>query len=167
MNNAQYRVNELAHVKLLLLLLFSVGLLAVCTIPISVMWHSLDDTVHTLFIVLFSISVITSLAGIVRLLFCRVRLDENGADADDLFGNTVLNWSDIRTAAIVRLVVGSQKSDGFIVLSTREPQEVLTHRALTTRKVLSRDEVVRIPLNARRRAAVEHYLRMTLPEYTL
>ena len=44
---------------------------------------------------------------------------------------------------------------------------VLTYRALTTRKVLAPDETVRIPLNPRRRAAVEYYLHMSLPEYTL
>lgn len=167
MSNTPPRLNELAYVKLLHLLLFSMGFLILCAVLISPMWHNLSDTVHTLFIILFSLSFVTSLAGIVRLLFCRVRIDENGADADDLFGNNAMAWDEIRTAAIVRLNINGQKADPFIVLSNREAEVVLTYRALTTRKVLAPDETVRIPLNPRRRAAVEYYLHMSLPEYTL
>ncbi|MBR3764912.1 MAG: hypothetical protein IKK57_10245 [Clostridia bacterium] len=167
MNNAQYRINELANVRFLLLsFAFLAGMLL--GIPLlTYMWAPHESPLLEAFLIFFKLSCLTYLAIGVRLLFCRVHIDETGADVDQLFGNTAMSWGDVRTAAIVRLVVGNQKSDGFIVLSSREPQEVLTHRALTTRKVLSRDEVVRIPLNARRRAAVEHYLHMTLLEYTL
>ena len=167
MTKHQPRINELAHVKLLLMTCaFLAGMLL--GIPfLSRRWEPLDSPLLDAFLIFFKFSCITYLAIILRLLFCRVRIDETGADVDHLLGSNALNWGDIRTAALVRLVISGQKSDAFIILSTREPQEVLTHQALTTRKVLSPSEVIRIPLSYDRRRAVEHYLHMTLPEFTL
>lgn len=167
MSNTPPRINELAHGRLLMLLLVSVCFPVICIAFLSTMWSSLDEKTHLVVIVVCALSGVMSLALITRLLFCRVHINETGVDADDLFGSSALSWGDIRTAAIVRLNINGQKSSPSIVLSTREPQEVLTYRALTTRKVLSPEEVIRIPMSPRRRAAVEFYLHMTLPEFTL
>lgn len=162
------RIDEMYNRKFMLLMLVMLILLAVCAVAIGNVWHNLDATLHTVVLIAFAMSGVTSLVLLLRLAFCRVRINESGADVDNPFsGNTTLAWGDIRTAAIVRITMGGKKADPVILLSTREPEIVLTHRALTTSKVITKDEHVRIPLTPARRKAVEHYLGMTLPEYTL
>ena len=162
------RIDELYNRKFMLLMAAMLVMLAGCAVIISNVWHNLDSTTHTVALIAFAMSGVTTLGMLVRLAFCRVRIDEGGTEADNpLSGGNHLAWSDIRTAAIVRITVGNQTADPLILLSSREPEVALTHRALTTGKVLTKDEQLRIPLTPARRKAIEHYLGMTLPEYTI
>ena len=107
------------------------------------------------------------LLAILRVAFCRVHIDESGVTADRLpLGQTSLRWEEIRTAAIVHLHVG-QNSDPIIVLSTLPPEQVLSRKALLGLPGLSPEEHVRVFYSSSRAAAVQHYLHMTLPEYSL
>lgn len=162
------RIDELCNRKLLLLIIVSLVFVAACGIAIGYVWHNLDATTHTVILIAFAMSAVTSLVLLVRLALCRLRIDESGVDVDNLlFSSTQLAWSDIRTAAIVHLSFGNQKADPLILLATLAPEAVISRRALTTSRGLAKDEHVRIPLTPARRAAVEHYLHMTLPEYHL
>jgi hypothetical protein len=101
----------------------------------------------------------------VRLLLCKVRVDENGVSVDyPLTGTTAFDWPTIRTAAVVRVGVGYGNGQKLIILSSKDPEQVLTRKALLMGKGLSAREHVRITHSRARQAAVEHYLRMTLPE---
>lgn len=168
MSEPSPRIDELYNRKFMLLMLFMLPLLALCAVVVGYMWRHLDAAMHTVALIVFTMSGVTTIALLLRLLFCRIHIDENGANVDNPFsGNTMLAWNDVRTAAIVHLNLGGQKADPLILLATREPEVVLTRRALTTSKVLTKHEHVRIPMTPARRAAVEHYLGMALPEVRL
>lgn len=168
MSQTNPRIDERYNKKFLLLLLVLAAMLAVCAAAIVPAWDHFGQDMRTVVLVIFALSGTTTLALIVRLLLCRLRIDENGADVDNPFsGNTVLAWGDVRTAAIVRLRVSGTTADPIIILSTREPADVLTARALLHGKGLTRHEHVRIPCTPARLAAVEHYLHKSLPEYTI
>ena len=115
----------------------------------------------------FPICVSMLLLAIIRLLFCRVHIDETGVTTDRLpLGQTSLRWEEIATAAIVHLRIG-QNSEPIIVLATLPPEQVLTRKALLGMPGLSVSEHVRLTHSKARAAAVQHYLHMTLPEYHL
>lgn len=118
--------------------------------------------------VLGGVGVLTCVVILVRCLICRVRMDEQGVDVDNVFaGSTCFGWGDLRTAAVVYLTINGQQSGPLIILSNREPKDVLTRRALIDGKGLTRHEHMRIPHSAARQQAVEYYLRMKLPEIRL
>lgn len=105
--------------------------------------------------------------AILRVLFCRVHIDETGVTADRLpFGRSSLRWEEIATAAIVHLHIGTN-SEPIIVLATLPPEQVLTRKALLGMPGLRPDEHVRLMYSKSRVAAAQHYLHMTLPEYHL
>lgn len=115
----------------------------------------------------FPICAAMLLVVILRLLFCRVHIDETGVTADRLpLGQSSLRWEEIATAAIVHLSVGTN-SEPIIVLATLPPEQVLTRKALLGLHGPGVHEHVRIPFSKARAAAVQHYLHMTLPEYHL
>lgn len=103
-------------------------------------------------------------ATAVYSLWLRVSVDETGVSVHQLLGgSTFLGWKDIRTAAAVHLSTGFGEQS-FIILSSKEPEQVLTRPALLWHKGLRLQEHVRIPYSTVRRAAVEHHLRMRLPD---
>lgn len=115
----------------------------------------------------FPICAAMLLVVILRLLFCRVHIDETGVTADRLpLGQSSLRWEEIATAAIVHIHVGTN-SEAIIVLATLPPEQVLTRKALLGTPGLSPDEHVRLTHSKSRAAAVQHYLHMTLPEYRI
>lgn len=115
--------------------------------------------------VVIIIGVAAALTLLVRSLVCKVRLDEGGVEVDNpLLGRSAFRWEELHTAAIVDFAVQKQNAKA-ILLSTREPQEVLTPAAFQRRA--DKREQVRIPYTEKRREIVEHYLRMTLPEISL
>nr|MBR4281210.1 PH domain-containing protein [Clostridia bacterium] len=167
-NNASPRLNQLYYPKFLAMMLLVLATTAAASVYFSLNWGEMEPSGQTLLMVVYGGGGLLSLVLTIRLLICRVRIDENGVDVDNPFsGNTMLNWGDIRTAAIVRIRVSGRTSDPMIILATREPEIVLTKHGVSSGKVIGKHEHVRIPLNPARRATIEHYLHMTLPEYTI
>lgn len=168
MTNQNPHINEISNPRFIRLLLMGLALLALTCIPIALRWDTLDATLQTLAPIILGTGLVTYLAVLLRLLFCRVRIDENGASSNSLSaGYHTLRWADVRTAAIFRLMHDGKPGSAMILLTTRPPEESLTRKALTTGKILAAHEQLRIPLSYDRRKAVEHYLHMTLPEYHL
>lgn len=107
----------------------------------------------------------TTLALLVSCSLAKVCLDADGADVrNPLLGRTILRWSEIGTAAVVRIAIGAKEQPPMIILSTRAPEEVLTRRALVT-KGLPRVEVIRMPWTASRQRFIEERLGMTLETF--
>ena len=168
MTNRNPRIDEISNPQFIRLLLMGLAFQCLCSVVIGLSWDTLSATLQTLVPVALGAGLVGYLAVLLRLLFCRVRIDENGVHANGLTsGYRTLRWTDIRTAAIFRLMQDGKPGNAVILLTTRPPEESLTREALTTSKVLAPHEHLRIPLGYDRRKAIEHYLHMTLPEYRL
>lgn len=116
----------------------------------------------------YFICLVMLLLAILRIMRCRLHIDETGVSNDRLpFGQTSLRWEEIATGAIVHLNMSQGSSEPIIVLATRPPEEVLTRQALLGLHGLSVHEHVRFSCTKARTACVQHYLHMTLPEYHL
>ena len=162
------RLNELYQPKFLFLMLIMVATTVVGMVYFGLNWGLMESGAQILLMVVYGIGGLLSLVLTIRLMVCRVRIDEHGVDVDNPFsGNTLLSWESIRTAAIVRIQVSGRTADPLIILATREPEVVLTKHGLSSSKVIGKHEHVRIPCNHARREAIEHYLHMTLPEFTI
>jgi len=119
-----------------------------------------DDVLAVVKVVSVVGVVITGLL-LVSSLLGRICLDENGVEVKNpLAGNSNFRWDELNTAAIVVFTVQKQSMQ-VILLSTCQPEEVLTSAAL--KRHASRHEQVRIPYTEKRREIVEHYLHMELP----
>ncbi len=169
MSEQNPRIDERCYKALLRMILFGSSLYALAVVYL---FFFLPDgmTFPKAFYYVQTFFVLANALLLSRLFFCRVRIDENGVDFDNLFGSsTVLRWDEIRTAAIVRLRVGGKQSQPLILLTTRPAEKALSHAAMTGsgKSRLRQDEHVRIELTPACRAAVEHYLHMTLKEYSL
>lgn len=105
------------------------------------------------------------LAYVLFLRRMRLRMDANRIWTHiPLTKDRSLNWTDVRTAAVVTL--RDMNYPAMIVLSIHQPQEALTrHRMMW--KNAKRGEELRIPLSESRRAVVEQQLGMTLPDIEL
>lgn len=111
---------------------------------------------------------IACLVVLVRCLLCKVRIDETGVDVNNpLTGRMDYRWDEVRTAAVVKLHIGTAKPSPVIILSRLQPEDVLTRKALIHGKGLSRHDQVRIMYTKARREAVEHYLHMKLPDISV
>ena len=107
--NANPRLNQLYYPKFLFLMLLLLAITAAVSVYFSLNWGEMEPGVQTLLMVVYGGGGLLSLVLTIRLLISRVRIDENGVDVDNPFsGNTLLNWSDIRTAAIVRIRVSGR-----------------------------------------------------------
>ena len=143
---------------------------AVAMLACSALLYFIGDslyrgTVLTVFRVWTYTASVICLVILVRCLICKVHIDETGVDVNNPFtGHMDYRWSEIRTAAVVKLHIGTAKPSPVIILSNLQPEEVLTRKALIHGKGLSRHVQVRIMYTKARREAVEHYLRMTLPD---
>lgn len=161
-------IHEILDLKLLFLLLGAfVFIVAGGAYLLFLSPRMANMTYLPLLRIAFPICAAMLLAALIRLLCCRVHIDESGVTTGRLpFGQTSLRWEEITTAAIVHLRVGKD-SEPIIVLATLPPEQVISRKALLGLHGPSADEHVRIPHTKARAAAVQHYLHMYLPEYHL
>ncbi len=169
MSEQNPRIDELNLRTLLRLLILMAVMYAVVAVAFFFVSSRIPEDSRTIAIILLAVGGGSVVLFIIRLLNCRLRIDENGVDVDNLLGApTVLRWEEIRTAAIVHLRVGNARANPLILLATRPAAEVLTRNALLGGKTRHRpEELARFDLTPARRAAVEHYLHMSLAEYHL
>lgn len=167
--NVNPRIDELYSKKFIGLLCIGLAILASCGVVVLVLGAtSFGESTLYIFKIFLAISAAVYLVVLIRCLTCRICIDETGVEVNSpLGGHARFRWEEIRTAAVVRITIGTQLTDPLILLSVREPEETLTNRALTSRHGLKKHEHIRIIDSRKRRACVEHYLRMTLPEYRL
>lgn len=159
-------INELFDKKFPMMFLLATVFTSACAIYLHGYGGSLyRGTLLTVLQVWADVASIACLVVLVRCLLCKVRIDENGVDVNNpLTGRMDYRWDEVRTAAVVKLHIGTAKPSPVIILSNLQPEEVLTRKALIHGKGLSRHDQVRIMYTKARRDAVEHYLHMTLPD---
>lgn len=159
-------INEMFDVKFTLMFAVVTVVMLFCAVYLhGYSGSSLQGAVLTVARCWAYIMCVASPVMLVRCLLCRVRIDENGVDVSNPFtGRMDFRWNELHTAAVVKIGMGGTRSQPVIILSSLDPAQVLTRNALVNGKGLSRREHVRIMYSKARREAVEHYLRMTLPE---
>lgn len=97
MTNQNPRIDEISNPRFIRLLLMGLALLALTCIPIALRWDTLDATLQTLTPIILGTCLVTYLAVLLCLLFCRVRIDENGVSSNGLStGYHTLRWADVR-----------------------------------------------------------------------
>lgn len=159
-------IHEQFDKKFTVMFLIAAAAMLACAVLLYVCGDSLyTGTLLTVFRVWAYAASVVCLVVLIRCLICKVHIDEIGVDVHNpLTGHMDYRWSEIRTAAVVKLHVGAGQPSPVIILSHLQPEDVLTRRALIQGKGLSRHDQVRIMYTQARREAVEHYLHMTLPE---
>ena len=140
----------------------ALGWLILCTgIVLRMGTGTYSDTVLMVVKVVSIVGVGLAEMLLVSSLLAKIHLDENGVEEKNpLDGSSDFRWEELNTAAIVVFTVQKQSMQ-VILLSTRQPEEVLTSAAL--KRSASRHEQVRIPYTEKRREIVEYYLHMELP----
>lgn len=115
--------------------------------------------------IVLAVGGLVTLVTFIRCLRCKISLDEVGAEVGNPFGRgSSLRWDELHTAALVRYGLPNGEAVPVILLSTLEPEAVLTRAAYEHPQ---KHTQVRIPWTATRQRVVEHHLRMTLPEVQL
>lgn len=160
--NKKPRLEERFSTTAVKTMALGLGWLILCTgIILRMGTGTFSDTI--LMVVKGASIVGVGIAGmlLVSSLLARIRLDENGVEVNNpLAGSSDFRWEELNTAAIVVFTVQKQSMQ-VILLSTCQPEEVLTRAAFERRA--SKHEQVRIPYTEKRREIVEHYLHMELP----
>ena len=160
------RIDERLNPQFIRLCLLGLAFQALLGALFAFTWDTQSPLMQKLTIGVLAVGISSLLAVLIRLLFCRVRIDENGVSANGLLsGFNTLRWEEIRTAAVYRLNLDGSPTNAVILLTTLPAEEALTRQALTGGKVLSPHDSLRIPLGYDRLRAIEHYLHMTLPTY--
>ena len=160
------KLNETASPLTALSAFAGLGLTAAALIYSAV--QETDGMLRTMYLIFVGIVALLLIAVAVISRGYRCIMDEDGAQ----LGKNRIRWADVRTAAIIRrgllpaLMTRHPDRHQFILLSIRTPEAAINkHRFWLERPVPGVE--LRIPVTPSRREAVEHYLRMTLPEYKL